>query len=346
MTKIVVSKKNTCEVSKLKAQQKEKSNASKHTINAKSLSAIAAVIAGIALQTGCAMSPATDDNGEPMAMDAPVAVAEVATEPRADANTNEAASKVSALSASSAKKAPKAPSPEEIAAKNKQAADKAMAAEKARLAEAEAKALAAKEGAEKAKADAMMSSLAAKDKYAVIAAEPAPTATKAAAAKEAKAVKKAPAKARKALVKKALDVSVKDLPVTIGLWSIARNLNDNSLQIATPTWQMGDGSYLSQIWITLKDDRMIVNSSSDIDAKNNGSGVVLNGGELIPFTRIEDKTRAILEGDWMQQLSDGGSLELHMGFFPGKTPRSPTFKSEATLDALSRLVPTYENLNQ
>jgi len=323
----------------LKAQQEEKSNTIKLPMNAKSASVLAALIFGSVLQAGCAMSPATEETADP----AVEAVEQTQESAEAAAVQVKSGGAETAKVVVSEKTAPKVDSKAvkaEQEAKQRKAAELEAAAQKARAQAAEAKAAEVKENAEKASADAMMSSLAAKDKYAVITDE-AP-----AAAKTSKETKAASTTARKALVKKPLNVGLKDLPVTIGLWSIARNLNDNTVHITTPTWQMGDGSYLSQIWITLKEDRMIVNSSSDIDAKGNGSGVVLNGGELIPFTRIVDHNRAVLEGDWMQRLSDGGKLEIYMGFFPGKTPRSPTFKSDASLDALSRLVPTYEKLSK
>ncbi len=338
MKELGVSKKNTCEVSKLKAQQEENSNTIKLPKSAKSARVLAVLIFGSVLQAGCAMSPATEEAAEPVVE----AAAQVKT------STDAAAVKAKSEGVEKAKVAvPEKSTPKidskvvkaEQEAKQRKAAELEALAKKARAQEAEAKAAEVKANAEKASADAMMSSLAAKDKYAVITAE-APAATK---KKETKAT---PTTARKALVKKPLNVGLKDLPVTIGLWSVARNLNDNTVHITTPTWQMGDGSYLSQIWITLEEDRMVINSSSDIDAKGNGSGVVLNGGELIPYTRIEDHNKAVLEGEWMQRLSDGGKLEIYMGFFPGKTPRSPTYKSDASLDALSRLVPTYEKLSK
>lgn len=178
----------------------------------------------------------------------------------------------------------------------------------------------------------------------VVAPEPAPEpAPKVEVAKVEKPAPKTQPE-RKKLVKKALDAGLKDLPITLDMWSLRKNANDGHLQVSTPTWQMGEGSYLSQIWLTADKSGLFVHSSSDIDPNAKGSGVELNGGERVPFTRIESGNVAVLEGDWMEKLSDGGTLEIFLGFFPGKTPPSPTFKSDASLDALTRLVPTYQQL--
>jgi len=202
-------------------------------------------------------------------------------------------------------------------------------------------------------ADALVASLAAKDKFSVIKKAPKPQSTpkQAVTPKKAKATKVASASVkvtapepRAKLVKKALDIGLSDLPVTVEMWTIGNSPADNSLQISTPTWQMGEGSYLSQVWVTLNENALRINSSSDIDPAATGSGVVLNGGALIPFSRIEDNNIAVVEGEWMTRLSDGGTMEIYMGFFPGKVPASPTFKSDASLDALTRLVPTFDKL--
>lgn len=141
-----------------------------------------------------------------------------------------------------------------------------------------------------------------------------------------------------------LDIKLSDLPVKLDLWSIRKSLQGDGLLLTTPTWEIGAGSHLSQIWLTLEEQQLSIHSASDIDPEAKGSGVSLNGSDTVPFSRIDDGKIAVLEGDWMKQFADGGTLEIHMGFFPGKTPRSPTFKTDAPLDALMRLVPTYEQL--
>lgn len=150
--------------------------------------------------------------------------------------------------------------------------------------------------------------------------------------------------AKRKLVKKAINASEKDLPISLDMWSLGKDLDSSRLLLSTPTWQMGEGSYLSQVWLTIEERGLMVHSSSDIDPNAKGSGIALNGGERIPFSKIEAGNIAVFEGDWMNRLSDGGKLDIYLGFFPGKTPPSPTFNSDASLDALTRLVPTYQQL--
>lgn len=197
-------------------------------------------------------------------------------------------------------------------------------------------------------ADAMMASLAKKDKFAVISApaEAAPAAEQSDVPDVNSATEVAVEKPATILMQKALDITKADLPVTIELWTLKedRKQAGNPLVLTTPTWQMGDGDYLSQIWLTLTESHLAVHSSSDIDPEIPGTGVTLGDGELQAFTRIEDNNIAILEGDWFSRMAAGGSLKLALGFFPDKKKTSPLFKSEANLDALSRLAPTLKAL--
>lgn len=179
-------------------------------------------------------------------------------------------------------------------------------------------------------ADALVASLAAKDEYEVIAAP-------------AENSAQSNTKARAKLMQKALKVGLKDLPVSIDMWSLKKNPQEGVLELVTPTWQMGQGDYLSQVWLTLKDNALMINSSSEIDQSLKGTGIKVNDGELIPFDRVDDQRIAVLEGDWMSKLAEGGKLDVFMGFFPSKKG-SQLFSSDANLDPLSRLVPTYLNL--
>ncbi len=168
-----------------------------------------------------------------------------------------------------------------------------------------------------------------------------------AADKAAAAVASLAAPQKKLKVKgKAFDVSRADLPVSHGIWKIKRGeaLLDKDIVISTPTWEMGKAGYMSQIWVTVMDDRILVNSSSDIDSKPGETGVRIDGGELIPFSKIEGNNIGVLEGDWLDTLAAGKQLEFFMGFFPDREPRSETFRSDVSLEGMSRIVPTYRNL--
>lgn len=175
--------------------------------------------------------------------------------------------------------------------------------------------------------------------------EKAPTAAEKAAAAVASLA--APTKQLKSKGK-AFDVSIKDLPVSHGIWKIKRGeaLMDKDIVIGTPTWEMGKPGYMSQIWVTVMDDKMLVNSSSDIDVKEGVTGVRFDGGDLIPFSRIEGNNIGVLDGDWLNTLQASERLDVYMGFFPGRQPRSDTFDSGIDLEGIERIVPTYINLIQ
>jgi hypothetical protein len=154
-----------------------------------------------------------------------------------------------------------------------------------------------------------------------------------------------PASSNKNLTANALNISEKDLPVTLELWTLRKSFQPgDGLELSTPTLQMGDGDYLSQIRLTLNADQLVINSSSDIDTSLNGVGIRYNGGDLIPIDHVEAGTIGVIKGDWMSRFAEGGTLEIALGFFPDKAQDSPLFKKEASIDALSKLVPTYYKL--
>ncbi len=171
-----------------------------------------------------------------------------------------------------------------------------------------------------------------------------PKVVKKIAAKTVKA-KKAVASSKK-LSTKPLSIRSKDLPITYDIWQLKQGeaVLEKGIVVSTPTWEMGKEGYMSQIWLTLMEDQILVNSSSDIDQTAGAVGVKINGGDLIPFTRIEDHNIGVLEGKWLDQLKGGGKMDIFLGFFPGKRPQSKVFKTDVSLDSLSRVVPTYRNL--
>lgn|GEM_PF-1422371 len=135
-----------------------------------------------------------------------------------------------------------------------------------------------------------------------------------------------------------------DLPLSYDIWKIKRGQSrlDNDVVIGTPTWEMGERGYMSQIWLTLMEDKVLVNSSSDIDGEAPGSGIRIDSGELIPFTRIADNNVAVVEGNFLDDLARGVKVRIYMGFFPDREPRSDTYESELRLDNLTKVVSTYK----
>ena len=298
---------------------------------------LGSVVSVAVLASGCASQSALD--AETSAAAEPVEQAQVvqsaAPAPDSDAESNQ--------------KADPEPKVAQVEAPVQPASEPKQAAKEAAKTSEPAQPVVKAASAGETQADALMASLAKKDKFEVISEAPAEVAVKKVDSKVADAKPKTSSKPKakpKKLVQKALEVSAADLPVTIDIWTLKRSTlpGDDSLVLTTPTWQMGGGDYLSQVWLTLRDGQLAVNSSSDIDPEVAGSGVKLNGGELKRFDRIEGNNVAILEGDWINDIASGGQLEIMMGFFPDKKKTSPLFKSDASLDALSRLVPTLNAL--
>lgn len=147
---------------------------------------------------------------------------------------------------------------------------------------------------------------------------------------------------------KPFNVSVNKLPFTYDIWTIRDGDNHltKGLVIVTPTWEMGKQGYMSQIWFTMMEDAIHVNSSSDIEPASKGLGIRIDGGDLIPFTSIAEKNVGIISGKWLDRLAAANKIDVYLGFFPGKKPTSDTFVSDLSLNNLSRMVSTYRMLSQ
>ncbi|MFT7372043.1 MAG: hypothetical protein ACI9T9_000724 [Oleiphilaceae bacterium] len=152
--------------------------------------------------------------------------------------------------------------------------------------------------------------------------------------------------AKRALQAKPLNVSVKDLPVNYDIWQFKQGVAalEKGIVVSTPTWGMGKEGYNSQIWLTIMENQILINSSSDIDLSAGDLGIEINGGPLIPFTRLEGNNIGVLEGQWLAQLQKGGKMDIFLAFFPGKTPQSDVFKTDVSLESLKRVIPTYRKL--
>lgn len=147
---------------------------------------------------------------------------------------------------------------------------------------------------------------------------------------------------------KPFSVTAKQLPFSYDIWTIRKGNTPltQGLVIVTPTWEMGKEGYMSQIWLTLMEDKIHINSSSDIETAIKGLGIRIDGGDLIPFTTVAETNIGVIEGKWLDRLAKAGKIDIYLGFFPGKKPMSDTFKSDLSLSNLDRVVATYRLLNK
>lgn len=191
---------------------------------------------------------------------------------------------------------------------------------------------------------------------AVAKADPAPAAKKAAevtAQATEKKTSQAPERVEKQVTgptsnAQAFSVNARQLPFTYDIWTIRKGNTTltEGLVITTPTWEMGKEGYMSQIWLTLMEDKIHVNSSSDIETASKGMGIRIDGGDLISFSSIAENNIGVIEGRWLDRLALANKVDIYLGFFPGKKPTSETFNSDLSLDNLARIVATYRALNQ
>ncbi len=139
--------------------------------------------------------------------------------------------------------------------------------------------------------------------------------------------------------------SMKDLPLSYDIWKIRKGQSrlDNDVVITTPTWEMGEPGYNSQIWLTLMDDKLLVNSSSDIYTSDGKAGIRIDNGDLVPFSRIVSNNIGVVDGNWLDALARGGKIYVYMGFFPDREPKSGIYQSELSLKNLMKVVNAYKS---
>jgi hypothetical protein len=136
------------------------------------------------------------------------------------------------------------------------------------------------------------------------------------------------------------------LPMSVKAWTLAKNplSKEGKPYMKSLTSQMGDGEYSSQIWFTVEDGYLAVNSTSDIDTRGTEAGIQINGGGFIPFSRYSGKSSAVIDQNLLGQLDDGGKINVKLAFFPDRNA-SPDFQTaEVSIDPLKQLIPAYRSI--
>ncbi|WP_250657204.1 hypothetical protein [Alkalimarinus coralli] len=108
--------------------------------------------------------------------------------------------------------------------------------------------------------------------------------------------------------------SSNNLGKSYGIWTL-RSADNGFCKLKTPTLQISNTEYSSQIWMDIEEQQVIVNAYMPLNINHPKTGIQIDNQALLPFAEKVNSTRAIVKGDITSQLSAG--KELHI-FINGK----------------------------
>ena len=94
-------------------------------------------------------------------------------------------------------------------------------------------------------------------------------------------------------------------------WSIEKESNVNlleSCQLATPTFQIEGDDYSTQVWFNVTNNKLLINTTTNLDIAKEGVGIKINNGTLESFTTNRDATSAYWAGDISTLIENNQSM--------------------------------------
>lgn len=114
---------------------------------------------------------------------------------------------------------------------------------------------------------------------------------------------------KQAAVGQPLTRSSKNLGKSYGIWTL-KDAGNGFCKLKTPTLQIGNKEYSSQIWMDIEEQQIIVNAYMALDIKHPKTGIQIDNNTLMPFAEKVNSTRAVVTGDMTAQLSSGKELHI------------------------------------
>ncbi len=136
----------------------------------------------------------------------------------------------------------------------------------------------------------------------------------------------------------------KELPVRINAWRIDRGYAplEGPVVLSSATVQIGNGELATQVWVVLSSNKLLVHGFADIANVRGKSGIRINDGALIPFSEIVNGTTAVVKGDYLSALSNGGKISVTMGLFPSLSKNPEQHTAVIPADDLKAAIPRYQ----
>lgn len=170
---------------------------------------------------------------------------------------------------------------------------------------------------------------------------PAPEADALAASIDTAALNETSAEAESTAVQ-VLPRTNKNLGKSYGIWKL-KAADNNACKLKTPTLQIGNKEYSSQIWLDIEEHQMVVNAYMPLDISHPKTGIKINNQALIPFTKKANSTRAIITGDLTTQLASGQVLSVLIN---GKEIGKKVLKRNVKLNNMSNAITALNSCQQ
>ena len=101
-----------------------------------------------------------------------------------------------------------------------------------------------------------------------------------------------------------------------GIWTIEKSGEGQYAgicRVSTPTRQLDQPDYSTQLWLNIINDELIVNTSTSIDIKQQGVGIKTNNEKLTPFSKSMHSDTVVWSGDIAKILKNSHQLDIVIG---------------------------------
>lgn len=128
-----------------------------------------------------------------------------------------------------------------------------------------------------------------------------------------------------------------------GIWTIEKNGEGQYAgicRVSTPTRQLDQPDYSTQLWLNIINDELIVNTSTSIDIKQKGVGIKTNNEKLTPFSKNIYADTVVWSGDLDKILKKSNQLDIVIG---GSELGKQTITTSLSLNDLKKAYSAYNN---
>lgn len=130
-----------------------------------------------------------------------------------------------------------------------------------------------------------------------------------------------------------------------GIWTVEKNWDGKHpgvCRISTPTMQIDQHDFTSQLWFSVIDGKLLVNSTTNIDIKQPGVGIKANNGTLKRFAEKVHASNAVWSGNLKKTLKSSDELKIILG---GQELGKNTHETSIDLKDLKKGFPEYQKCN-
>lgn len=125
----------------------------------------------------------------------------------------------------------------------------------------------------------------------------------------------------------------------VGIWTIEKSQEGEYAgvcRVSTPTRQLSQPDYSTQLWLNIINDELIVNTSTKVDINQQGVGVKANNEKLTPFSKSLYPDTVVWSGNLAEILNKSGQLDIVIGGSElGKKTITTSFNMKSLKNAYS-----------